>query len=210
MIVEPRRFYLLLQSDQEGHSRKERRVAVQPEAYNHAEFLAVHIEERDWDSVSCEHTWKTIGDSKRMFRVENDGFVGMVVRALSRDEVVGESTASLMHAVFWRLVIETDDGVQYLGKYAPEAERFYLGCRIDGLGARSEAAQAIVEAAREVKHLYLSTAARWKVLRCCERAIDDEEFGDAIDSLREMAGADDNNIAILRFCGLYPQYTVIS
>lgn len=180
--------------------RKERQLVLEPYA------SPVEVTLRAWVEVEKLHFFYIVNDadkkpkgrpqarsercevegSRRIIAV--DGLACTLVRALARDELVGQSATDAVYALFWRYFVDDDEGLNYLYRYASQRQGdFYARARMQMLG-ESGASKAIYEAVI-YEPVTSEQAARYKAitplvgLRACQRAIADADFRDAIQAI---------------------------
>jgi hypothetical protein len=132
------------------------------------------------------------------------GLACTLVRALYKNEIVGESAAAAMHALFWQYFVEDDEGLKYLYRFgAEDTGEAHARMRVSSLAGRDGADEAVkaIDAARipsEAKDLVAKyKSVTWLVrLHACQQALVDRDFHDAVCAL---AAAPESALWVLEF-----------
>lgn len=126
--------------------------------------------------------------SRRVIQV--GGLAYTLVRALYKNEIVGESASDAMHALFWQYLVEDDGGLAYLYRFGAEGTgESYARMRVQNLAGHDGADEAVkaIDAAvlsSEDADAAKYRAVTWRVkLRACQQALVDRDFHDAICAL---------------------------
>lgn len=134
-----------------------------------------------------------------------------VIRALARQELVGESAKEVMHDLFWSAFVSNVDGLNYLVRYADkETGEFYARQHFDWQinqlkrtaidrrkpdGDKDPVAELLITVARG--------AAPLLGVRAWERAVVDDTFYDALAAIAAMAPGDERDASALAFLKLH-------
>jgi len=220
--------WVLLIAKPDGTDRRPRRLVLEPYSplsMGTATRLDAWVEEQQgiyvWESTKHVRrpagapTWRT--EWRRIDASMQHGCPGLpsmgfaVIRALARQELVGESAKEVMHDLFWSAFVANVDGLNYLVRYADkETGEFYTRQQFDWQinqlkraaidrrkpnGDKDPVAELLSAIARE-EHPMLG-------LRAWERAVIDDEFYDALAALAALADTDERTDSVIRFLKLH-------
>ncbi len=155
--------------------------------------------------------WKRLDETRRTgcSGLPSVGFA--VIRALARNELVGESAKEVMHDLFWSCFVNDVDGLNYLCRYAdPETGAFYARQRLDWqlnqlgrvsrertkLNGDKDPVVELLKTATHSDHPLLG-------LRAWERAVVDDTFYEALAALAVLADTDDRTQSTIAFLKLH-------
>lgn len=128
-----------------------------------------------------------------------------IIRALARNELVGESAKEAVHGIFWAAFVTNTDGLNYLVRHADtETGEFYARQQLDWQtntlrrtqdGEKDAVAALLVAATRE-DHPMLG-------LRAWERAVVDDAFYDALAAIAALADTEERTASTIAFLQLH-------
>lgn len=155
--------------------------------------------------------WKRIDESSLhgCTGLPSVGFA--IIRALARNELVGESAKEVMHDLFWSCFVNDTDGLNYLCKYADaETGAFYARQRLDWQlnqlkrisyertkpNGDKDPVVELLKATAHSDHPLLA-------LRAWERAVVEDGFYEALAAIAELADTEERTASTIAFLKLH-------
>jgi hypothetical protein len=130
-----------------------------------------------------------LNKSRHMAVVTDLGWT--IVRALARNELIGESAKDGIYGLFWNYFVMNDDGLTYFCRYASKETGNHWACERFRLLVTTDDEQRILD---PVAHMiYEATHEREALLgvRAWQRAQADRTFYDAVDAVARTGGPED-------------------
>lgn len=220
--------WVMLIAKPDGTDRRPRRLVLEPYSplsLGTATRLDAWVEEQQgiyvWESTKHTRrptgapTWRT--EWRRIDASVLHGCPGLpsmgfaVIRALARQELVGESAKEVMHDLFWSAFVANVDGLNYLVRYADkDTGTFYARQQFDWQinqlkraavdrrkpdGDKDPVAELLAAVVRE--------EAPMLGLRAWERAVVDDTFYDALAAIAATPPGDERDASTLAFLKLH-------